>query len=119
VDLDANTIRIAKTLASAALATSLLVVGCAGAPATGRGLHSEAQLLAIQPGAAKDEVLRALGPPDETMKFARSRTDSLDYIYYDTWGYRCLYSITFDEGGHVVSKISARLNDGGDHGGSH
>jgi Small protein A (tmRNA-binding) len=111
-----NTLRIAKVLGSGALAATLLAAGCAGMPATGRGPHSEAQLLAIPAGMARDEVLRALGPPDEAMKFARSRTDSLDYLYYDTWGYRCLYSITFDESGHVVSKISARLNDGGDHG---
>ncbi len=108
-------IPIAKPIALAAFAAALALGGCAGMPGGGRGLHSEAELLAIQPGMAKDDVVRALGAPDEKMKFPASRTDSLDYLYYDTWGYRCLYSITFDETGRVVSKISARLNDGGDH----
>ncbi|MGZ5036351.1 MAG: outer membrane protein assembly factor BamE domain-containing protein [Usitatibacter sp.] len=111
-----RTLSLAKSIALAAFAAAVVLGGCSGMPASGRGLHDEAQLLAIPQGMAKDDVLRTLGPPDETMRFPASRTNSLDYLYYDTWGYRCLYSITFDEGGHVVSKISARLNDGGDHG---
>ena len=103
------------TKALALAACALLLGGCAGMLAA-HPVHTDAQFALIQRGMAKDEVLRALGPPDETMKFPGTRTDSLDYIYWDTWGYMCRYSVTFDESGHVVSTISARLNDGGNHG---
>ncbi len=100
-----------KAIALAAFAGAMLLGGCAA-----RTVHTDEQFATIQRGMAKDEVLRALGPPDETMKFPGTRTDSLDYIYWDTWGYMCRFSVTFDESGHVVSTISARLNDGGNHG---
>ena len=95
------------------IAGAVLVAGCAGLSNPGpMTLHDGAQLMAIPRGMTAAEVLRRLGPPNETMKFERTRTESLDYRYLDTWGYTCLYSIVIDESGHVASTVSARLNDG-------
>jgi outer membrane protein assembly factor BamE (lipoprotein component of BamABCDE complex) len=63
----------------------------------------------IRAGMTRDEVLRMIGPPGETMSFARSRTVAWDYRFVDTWGYRAIFSVTFDENGVVVSKFSRRL----------
>ena len=66
-------------------------------------------------GMTRDEVQRLVGKPIETMPFPMSGNVSWDYYYHDTWGYLCRYSVTFGPQGLVVSKISQRLNDGGDH----
>jgi outer membrane protein assembly factor BamE (lipoprotein component of BamABCDE complex) len=101
--------------ASAATAAALLVAGCAN---TARfHVLTDDQLAAIQPGMTRDEVLRRLGPPVDTMKFPRSGTEAWDYMYQDTWGYLVRFSATFGPDGRVVSKIGHRLNDGGDHAG--
>ncbi len=63
----------------------------------------------VQPGMTRDEVLRRIGPPGETMEFARSHTVAWDYRYIDTWGYRAIFSVTFDESGRVVSKFTRRI----------
>lgn len=63
----------------------------------------------IQPGMRRKEVLRLIGPPRETMAFARTRHVAWDYFYMDTWGYHAIFSVTFDADGVVVSKISQRL----------
>jgi hypothetical protein len=110
---------VTKSIAVATIASAVAVAlaGCAALSDPGpQTLHDGAQLTRIQRGMTGDEVLRALGPPNETMKFARTRTETLDYRYTDAWGYLCLYSIVIDESGHVVSTISARLNDGGEKG---
>jgi hypothetical protein len=65
---------------------------------------------------SRDDVRRIAGPPDETMPFPLSRTESWDYFYFDTWGYYSAYSVTFGADGRVTAKIARRLNDGGDHG---
>lgn len=63
----------------------------------------------IQPGLTRDDVLRLIGPPGQTMAFPRSQTTAWDYRYTDTWGYTAIFSVTFDRNGVVVSKISQRL----------
>lgn len=63
----------------------------------------------IRPGLTKEEVLRLIGPPGETMAFPLSATTAWDYRYTDTWGYLAIFSVTFDRNGVVVSKISQRL----------
>jgi hypothetical protein len=68
---------------------------------------------AIQPGMTQEEVLRLIGPPRETMSFARSGTVAWDYKYRDTWGYDAIFSVTFDASGRVVSKISQRIERSG------
>jgi hypothetical protein len=64
---------------------------------------------AIQPGMTKDDVLRMIGPPRETMAFARLGHVAWDYKYTDAWGYPAIFSVTFDRDGRVVSKISQRI----------
>jgi hypothetical protein len=65
---------------------------------------------AIQPGMTEDEVLRLIGPPRETWRFARLGHHAWDYRYNDAWGYPAIFSVTFDSSGRVVSKISQRLD---------
>src|ERR1700733_1765837 len=106
-----NAFALTRSIAGLAVAGAMLLAGCAGLSDPGpMTLHDGAQLLAIQRGMTAAEVLRRLGPPNETMKFARTRTESLDYRYLDSWGYTCLYSIVIDDSGRVVNTVSARLN---------
>jgi outer membrane protein assembly factor BamE (lipoprotein component of BamABCDE complex) len=63
----------------------------------------------IRPGLTEQEILRMIGPPGETMHFSRSDTHAWDYRYNDTWGYLAVFSVTFDNQGIVVSKISRRI----------
>lgn len=63
----------------------------------------------IQPGLTRDEVLRLIGPPGQTMAFPRSATTAWDYRYNDTWGYVATFSVTFDREGIVVSKFTQRV----------
>lgn len=63
----------------------------------------------IQPGMMKDEVLRLIGPPGETMHFARTDTTAWDYRFVDQWGYPAIFSVILDANGKVVSKFTQRL----------
>jgi outer membrane protein assembly factor BamE (lipoprotein component of BamABCDE complex) len=99
-----------KTLFAMVAACGLLA-GCA----TGPVLTSE-RLDRMQPGMSQDETLRLLGPPDEKMRFSGARTEAWDYRFMDPWGYFASFSVTFGADGRVVSLLSTRLNDGGDHG---
>ena len=63
----------------------------------------------IQPGMTRDEVLRMIGPPGETMTFPRLGQVSWDYRYMDTWGYLAIFSVNFDANGVVVSKFTRRV----------
>jgi hypothetical protein len=69
---------------------------------------------AIKPGMDRDDVLRMIGPPGDSMTFALSRQFAWDYRYIDSWGYTAIFSVSFDEKGTVVSKFSRRI--GQDHG---
>ncbi len=112
-----NAFAVTKSIAVAAVAGAMLLAGCAWLSAPGYyTLHDGAEIAKIQRGMTTDEVLRVLGPPNETMKFPMSRTESLDYRFTDAWGYLCRYAIVVDESGHVVSTTSVRLNDGGNKG---
>ena len=70
----------------------------------------------IRPGMTRDEVLRMIGPPGETMRFPLSGNVGEDYRYRDTWGYLAIFSVTYDASGIVVSKFTRRLNEGRDRG---
>jgi hypothetical protein len=63
----------------------------------------------IRPGMTKEEVLRLIGPPGETMAFPRNNTHAWDYRFVDTWGYRSIFSVTFNAQDIVVSKIAQRI----------
>jgi outer membrane protein assembly factor BamE (lipoprotein component of BamABCDE complex) len=109
---------LAKAIAVATLAGATFISGCAGGPlGNGGPPRNDGVFSRIQPGMTQDEVLRLLGRPDQTMRFPLSHTVAWDYRYYDTWGYMADFSVTFGPDGRAVSKISARINDGGDHGG--
>lgn len=93
---------------------ALVLAGCA---ALGDGrTPTDAQLQGVKVGMTRAETLAVLGKPYETMRFPRTGNESLDYQYFDPWGYLTLYSIILGPDGTVVSKTSRRLNDGGDHG---
>ena len=66
----------------------------------------------IRPGLTREEVLRMIGPPGETMHFSRLDQTAWDYRYVDTWGYLAIFSVIFDSNGIVVSKITKRLERG-------
>ena len=63
----------------------------------------------IRPGMTRDEVLRLIGPPGDTMAFSRNRQYAWDYRYQDTWGYRAIFSVTFDDRDIVVGKFTQRI----------
>ncbi|HXS51190.1 MAG TPA: outer membrane protein assembly factor BamE [Usitatibacter sp.] len=98
----------------AALAASLALCGCASGPypayaSTAEYPRSDDVFANIRAGMTRDEVAGRIGPPDETMQFARSRTDAWSYYYTDTWGYPSEFSVTF-AGDRAVSKFSRRLD---------
>ena len=63
----------------------------------------------IHPGQTRDDVLRLIGPPGETMEFPRLQQVAWDYRFQDTWGYTAIFSVMFDHGGHVVGKVTRRI----------
>jgi outer membrane protein assembly factor BamE (lipoprotein component of BamABCDE complex) len=64
----------------------------------------------INPGMTRDEVLRLIGPPHETMDFPRQRELSFEYRFRDAWGYPALFYVNFDPRGIVVSKFTRRID---------
>lgn len=98
-----------------AIAILALAAALAGCAAPGSVLTGE-RLEAMRQGMTRDETLRLLGSPDERMRFPATRTEAWDYHYTDPWGYIALYSVTFGPDGRIVSLLTTRLNDGGDHG---
>ncbi len=63
----------------------------------------------VRSGMTRDEILRLIGPPGDTMAFERLRQTSWEWRYVDTWGYRAIFSVNFDESGIVVSKFTRRM----------
>lgn len=66
----------------------------------------------IRPGMTRDEVLRMIGPPSDSMEFPRMDQVSYEWRYMDTWRYIAIFSVNFDRGGIVVSKFTRRLERG-------
>ena len=64
----------------------------------------------INPGMTRDDVLRLIGPPRDSAKFAALNQVSWEYYFQDTWGYRALFFVNFDPNGIVVSKFTRRLD---------
>jgi outer membrane protein assembly factor BamE (lipoprotein component of BamABCDE complex) len=63
----------------------------------------------INAGMTRDEVLRMIGPPGDIMEFSRTRQVGWDYRFMDLWGLPSIFSVTFDDKGVVVSKITRRI----------
>ena len=74
-----------------------------------RPLLSDDNFNRIRPGLTEQDILHMIGPPGETMQFSLSDTHAWDYRYIDTWGYTSVFSVTFDNKGVVVSKITRRI----------
>ena len=75
-----------------------------------RPVLNEGSFNQIRPGTTtRDEILRMIGPPGDTMHFARLDQESWEWRYYDSWGYLAIFSVNFDRDGKVVSKFSRRL----------
>ena len=99
-----------KTIHS--LLAAALLAGCAGRC----DVLTDERFERVQVGMTRDQAMRLVGAPSETMRFPGTRTESWDYDYQDAWGYLASYSLTFGPDGRIVAKLSRRLNDGGDHG---
>ena len=89
--------------------TFMASVGRDGVLREVRPVLNDGTFNAIRPGLTEQDILQMIGPPSETMHFTRSDTTAWDYRYVDTWGYLAIFSVTFDNQGLVVSKISRRI----------
>ena len=65
----------------------------------------------IRPGMTRDDVLRRLGPPGDSMHFPLSGNTAWIYRYKDTWGYLAELSVNFTPDWIVASKSTRRLQD--------
>jgi hypothetical protein len=65
----------------------------------------------IDPGMTRDDVLRLIGPPVDSMAFPNRREISWEYRFMDAWGYRALFFVNFDERGVVVGKFTRRIEN--------
>jgi hypothetical protein len=64
----------------------------------------------IVPGITRDDVLRLIGPPSETMDFPRLQQVAWEYRYQDTWGYTAFLSVMIDRQGVVVGRTTRRID---------
>ena len=63
---------------------------------------------AIHEGQTRDQVLRMIGPPGDSMRF-NNGTYAWVWRFKDTWGYLSDFNVTFDRNDVVVAKIAIRL----------
>jgi len=89
--------------------TYMAEVGSDGKVTTVRNVLRDETFQQIQPGMSREEILRMIGPPGETMAFPRTRQTAWDYRFVDTWGYPAIFSVSFDENWVVVSKFTRRI----------
>jgi len=70
----------------------------------------------IHEGQTRDEVLHAIGPPGDEMRFGNGNVAWI-WRFVDSWGYASDFNVSFDPAGIVVSKIAIRLeqNRNSDH----
>jgi hypothetical protein len=70
----------------------------------------------IHEGQTKEEVLHAIGPPGDQMRFGNGNVAWI-YRFVDSWGYPSDFNVSLDPAGIVVSKIAIRLEHerGSDH----
>ena len=90
---------------------ALLASSCAGVPDPAFDHFGRVRI-----GMTRDDTIKLLGAPLETMKFSRLGTESWDYRSQDTWGYLVMISVIFGPEGTVRGVVTQRLNDGGEHG---
>ena len=63
---------------------------------------------AIHEGQTRDQVLRMIGPPGDSMRF-NNGTYAWIWRFKDTWGYLSDLNVTFDRNDIVVAKIAIRV----------
>jgi hypothetical protein len=80
-----------------------------GAVRSVRSTRNDDTIMRIVPGLRREDVLRMLGPPNETMRFPRLGEESWEYYYIDTWGYRAFLYVNLDANGIVVSRLTRRI----------
>jgi hypothetical protein len=68
----------------------------------------------IDPGMTRDETLRLIGPPGDSMAFPRKGEISWEYRFMDAWGYRAQFFVNFDARWVVVSKFTHRIDNSRD-----
>ena len=101
--------RIAGLVTALFLATGCAVDARLPAPLASYRVLNDELVQRVVPGQNRDDVLALLGPPVQTMSFARLGHTAWDYRYVDTWGYHAIFSVTFDARGIVVSRITQRI----------
>jgi hypothetical protein len=89
--------------------TFMADVGTDGVLKAVRPVLTDDTFMRIRPGLTREEILRMIGPPGETMAFPRLGQVAWDYRYQDTWGYLAIFSVMFDANGIVVSKFTQRI----------
>jgi len=89
--------------------TFMVDVGSDGKLIAVRGVLRDEIFFQVKPGMTRDEILRLIGPPGETMEFKNLNQVAWDYRYTDTWGYTAILSVMFDTQWVVVGKFTRRL----------
>lgn len=74
-----------------------------------RAALNEENFQRISPGMAREEVLRLIGPPGDSMYFPGLRQDSWEWRFIDAWGYLAVFSVNLDANGNVASKFTRRI----------
>jgi hypothetical protein len=94
--------------------TYMVRVGRDGMVQSVEQVLSDERFYRIVQGLTREDVLRLIGPPIETMDLPRLQQTAWDYRYRDTWGYDAILSVMFDRQGIVVGRTTRRLDRGGD-----
>ena len=89
--------------------TFMADVGADGKLTAVRAVLNDEIFYQVHPGMTRDEILRLIGPPGETMNFSRSNQVAWDYRFVDSWGYTAIFSVMFDTEWKVVSKFTRRI----------
>jgi hypothetical protein len=66
----------------------------------------------IVAGITREDVLRLIGPPIETMEFPRLQQVAWEYRYRDSWGYDAFLSVMIDQQGIVAGRTTRRIDRG-------
>src|SRR5262249_41842822 len=63
----------------------------------------------VKAGRTREELLRLIGPPGETMDFPRQQQVAWDYRFMDAWSYTAILSVMLDGHGTVTGKFTRRI----------
>lgn len=91
--------------------TFMVEVGTDGVLRAVRQVLDDDTFSTIVAGLKREDVLRMIGPPGQTMHFPRLGHTAWDYRYTDTWGYLAEFSVILDSSGVVVGKVKRRLQE--------